>query len=98
MSDPTLPLRIFSPLEDFFSGEITSLSSVNSKGAFDILPSHADFISLVDKKTIKIVLPTGERKEFEFNQAVVRVHQGKVEVFTDFAKAEELLPEMKIVG
>lgn len=94
----TFSLRIFSPLEDFFAGDVTSLSSVNSVGPFDVLPSHADFIALVDNKKITVILPTGEKKEWQFNQAVVRVHEGKIEVFTDFAKVEQLLPEMKIIN
>jgi|GEM_PF-821622 F0F1-type ATP synthase epsilon subunit len=103
-------LKIFSPLEDFFAGDVTSLSSVNSKGPFDILPFHADFVTLINNEAslrgqngstvqkMVVILPTGEKKEFTFNQAVVRVREGKAEVFVDFEKIEQLLPEMKIIN
>lgn len=92
-----LSLHILSPLEDIFNGEVVSLSSRNSAGNFDILPEHANFITLIDKDPIIVRMPGGEKKVFEFPQAVLRCHDGKIEVFTDFSQAEMLLPEGKLL-
>ncbi|MCL4398036.1 hypothetical protein M1403_03380 [Patescibacteria group bacterium] len=92
-----LSLHIFSPLEDIFTGDIASLSSKNSSGPFDILPQHANFVTLINKDPITARLPDGSKKVFEFPQAVLRCHEGKIEVFTDFSQAEMLLPEGKFL-
>lgn len=93
-SKPTIKLRIISPVEDVFDGEILSLSSRNSSGNFDVLPEHANFITLVNDYPITIVKPTGEKQVFQFPTAVLRCQENKVEVFTDISKAELLLPDL----
>jgi hypothetical protein len=47
-----LNVKIFSPTQTIFEGEAVSISSVNSMGKFDILPFHANFITLVQKTPI----------------------------------------------
>lgn len=49
-----LNVKIFSPTQTIFEGEAVSISSVNSVGKFDILPFHANFITLVQKNPIII--------------------------------------------
>ena len=48
----TLTVKIISPTQTIFDGEAYSISSVNSLGKFDILPYHANFITLVQKSPI----------------------------------------------
>jgi hypothetical protein len=48
----TLNVKIISPTQTIFDGEAFSISSVNSLGKFDILPYHANFITLVQKAPI----------------------------------------------
>ena len=48
----TLTVKIISPTQTIFDGEAFSISSVNSLGKFDILPYHANFITLVQKSPI----------------------------------------------
>ena len=85
-------LRILSPLEDIFSGEVRSISSVNSAGPFDILPQHANFITITNQdKPIILNLPNGEKKEFKFSPAVIHCHNDKVEIYTDLASADHLI-------
>lgn len=48
----SLNVKIFSPTQTIFEGEAVSISSVNSMGKFDILPFHANFITLVQKTPI----------------------------------------------
>jgi hypothetical protein len=51
-SKNTLTVKIISPTQTIFDGEAYSISSVNSLGKFDILPFHANFITLVQKTPI----------------------------------------------
>src|SRR3989344_8010632 len=51
-SKNTLTVKIISPTQTLFDGEAYSISSVNSLGKFDILPYHANFITLVQKVPI----------------------------------------------
>jgi F0F1-type ATP synthase epsilon subunit len=90
----TLKLRIISPIEDVFDGEILYLSSRNSSGNFDVLPEHANFITLITDVPITVVKPTGEKQTFRFPLAVLRCVDDKIEIFTDIAKAEMLLPDL----
>jgi len=42
-----LQVKISTPTEVLWEGEAASVSSVNSQGTFDILPKHANFVTLV---------------------------------------------------
>lgn len=88
-----LNLRIISPVEDVFSGEVVSLSSRNSAGNFDILSQHANFITLINDSQITIRLPDKTTKTFQFPTAVLRCKDNRVEIFTDLSKADLLLPD-----
>lgn len=52
MAQNVLKVKILSPTQTIFDGEAVSVSSVNTDGKFDILPFHANFITLVQKKPI----------------------------------------------
>lgn len=83
MADQLLKVRIVSPREDVFVGEALSVSSVNSVGNFDILPQHAKFITLVEKKPLVLRLPNKERKEFNFSLAIIHVHENQVDIYIE---------------
>lgn len=76
----TFPVRIFTADSEVFSGEVSSLSSVNSVGPFDILNLHSNFISLIEKE---IVLRTqeGREKKFALNSGVLRCLETSVDVY-----------------
>lgn len=66
-NQPTLQVKIVSAKGTSFEGPAYSISSQNSVGRFDILPEHANFITLiqgqpitintVEKQTINLKLP-----------------------------------------
>ncbi|MCL4390133.1 MAG: hypothetical protein M1484_04315 [Patescibacteria group bacterium] len=76
-----LKVRIISPKEEFFSGEAASVSSVNSVGSFDILPEHAKFVTIVEKKPIILRLPDHQEQTFNFDLAIIRVHDDQVDIY-----------------
>ena len=66
MADQILFVEIASPEKQIWEGNALSVSSVNSAGPFDILPMHANFITIVENQSINI--NTGAKIEkFLFN-------------------------------
>ena len=63
-----------------FDGAVKTVSSLNKKGKFDILPKHANFISLVGQM-LTIELPEGGKREIPVDNGILRVVRNKVEVY-----------------
>ena len=64
-----------------FSGEAKSLSSVNEKGPFDILPFHANFFSIIREK-ITIIGHNDEKTEISIkDNGIMRAMENKVSIF-----------------
>jgi len=78
-----LHVTITSPKKDLFTGEASSVSSANSVGKFDILPEHANFVTLIEKHPIIIRPPKGKSIVFNFALAVISVNSNKVTIYTD---------------
>ena len=57
-----------------------SVSSRNEKGRFDILPMHANFISLI-KEFVKINVEADEPKQIVLKIGIVRVFENNVQIF-----------------
>lgn len=68
-----------------FQGEVAAVSSFNDKGPFDILPQHANFISII-KKHVVIHLPTKEKKRIELESGIMKVHNNNVEIYLGILK------------
>ena len=62
-----------------FEGEIDSLTSYNVKGQFDILPSHANFISIIKNKII--IQRAGKKDEFAVDNGVLKVDNNEIKVY-----------------
>lgn len=62
MASNTLKVKILSPIQTIFDGEALSVSSTNSTGNFDILPFHANFITLVQKNPIILRVKSDKEK------------------------------------
>lgn len=78
-----LSVKIISPKEDIFNGEALSVSSVNSAGKFDILPEHANFITLVQNVPIEIIKLNKEKVTFTFPLAIIYNTNNKIKIYTD---------------
>lgn len=63
MAQNVLKIKILSPTQTIYEGEAVSISSVNSVGKFDILPYHANFITLVQKNPIFLRVKKKAEKE-----------------------------------
>ena len=78
--DNTFHLKIVAKDGVLFEGDIKSLTSYNSKGRFDILAFHANFISII-YKSIRIVDINGNAKEMNIEKALLRNKQNNTEVY-----------------
>lgn len=63
-----------------FQGEVEAVSSFNEKGPFDVLPLHANFISLI-RNSVMLKIPNFAPKEITLNSGVLKVKENKVEVY-----------------
>jgi hypothetical protein len=72
---PSMRVRISSPFKVFFDDEALVLSGVNGSGAFDILPHHHNFISLLNEGELSIKTHNGTTQ--------VRISGGIMHVKTD---------------
>lgn len=63
-----------------FEGEAEAVSSVNAAGPFDILPLHANFISIISQ-TLTLHVRGGVTRELPIRTGVLIVRENKVEVY-----------------
>lgn len=75
----TLAVKIQTPSGITWEGVAHSVSSVNSKGPFDILPEHARFITVLEKQTVE-VRTINEVKKFTIERGVLSVTDNKVSI------------------
>ncbi|MBP7927958.1 hypothetical protein KAZ57_02320 [Patescibacteria group bacterium] len=64
----------------YFEGNASSVTSINIKGEFDILPMHADFITLV-KKYVVVDRGLATQQQFDIDNGVLAVLANKVYVY-----------------
>ena len=76
-----MTVEIDSPEKQIWQGTALSVTSENSAGLFDILPMHANFITIIEKKPIKIKT-AGKIEEFNFDNAIIYVSKNKVLIYT----------------
>lgn len=85
----TLSVRIMNPDAVIWEGEAESVSSENIEGPFDILPGHANFLTLITGKPVVVRRHDGDR-EFVFRQALLYTHDDSVAVYTNIEEASSI--------
>lgn len=65
-----------------FDGYAKSVTATNDVGEFDILPAHANFVSLI-KKRVTIDKGLESEKAFELKKGVLAVKTNIVNVYLD---------------
>ena len=80
--DQTFQLKVVSPQDTLFEGKALSVSSRNSAGNFDILPEHANFITIVENSPI-VIRPASpaEKITFTFPLAIVYVTNNRATIY-----------------
>lgn len=87
MTNLTLHVRIISPQQLILEANAQSVSSKNSQGRFDVLPQHANFITVVENSPIVVRIKGQKPPVFKFPIAIIHVQENNVNIYT------YLLPE-----
>lgn len=64
-----------------WQGKAYAVSSINSQGAFDILPQHANFITMLKNQPIRISREDGTVRTIKLKQAVLYVQNNIVSIY-----------------
>jgi F0F1-type ATP synthase epsilon subunit len=83
MAAKTIHVKVMSPKQTLFDGPAVALSSVNSQGKFDILPDHANFVTIVNKSPVIILTPDNKRVTFDLNIAIIYNTASTISVYTE---------------
>ena len=76
-----LTVSISSPEKLIFQGKADSVSSENKQGPFDILPQHANFITIVEKHPV-ILRSGGKKTKYDFDRVIIYTHNNYVSCYT----------------
>jgi len=82
-----LQVKIVSPKAVIFESQALAVSSQNSAGKFDILPEHANFVTLVQQVPIIIKTASKENKTFQFSMAIIYNTANRVHIYTDIQQS-----------
>lgn len=79
-SKNTFRVKVFSPFETFVDGLALSISAESETGPFDILASHANFLTLLVPCTLRVHTPQ-EELMVPIERAVLHVRDDQATVF-----------------
>lgn len=82
MAQQSLHVRIISPQQLILDTQASSVSSKNQQGPFDILPQHANFISIIENSPIVVRIKGQSPLTFNFPLAIVMVTANQVNIYT----------------
>src|SRR5882762_1231875 len=82
-STDTMQCKVYSPFKVYFEGEASSISAESATGAFDILPRHHNFITLLTPCALVVRTGKDEAETFDINGGIMHVKANDVVVFLD---------------
>lgn len=77
-----LKVKVVSPEKVVWESAAFSVSSKNSQGKFDILPHHANFLTIIEDQPIKISERKKLLQEFRFPRALIYNRNNQVSIYT----------------
>ena len=77
------PVTITNAEERIWEGMVMSVSSKNSAGQFDILPGHANFVTMIKNEPIVIRARMKKDQIFTYKTAVLAVKDNTVKIYSD---------------
>lgn len=78
-----LIVKMYTPYKVFFEGYAKSVSALNETGAFDILPGHHNFISMLKPCDVGIISPGQPVRNIPISHGLMHVRNNKVIIFLD---------------
>lgn len=83
MSDKNLTLKVVTPSEIFFEGEVNSIVAPGGEGYLGILKNHAPLVTTVGKGSLKFSDISGKEVAFKIEGGFLEVQNNQVLVLTD---------------
>lgn len=77
---PSMHVRVASPFKVFYDDQALSLSGRNASGAFDILPHHHNFITLLDEGELTVTTSSAATK-VRISGGVMHVKADQIAIF-----------------
>lgn len=87
MANQALHLTIIDAEKKVYDGDIKAFSSKNDSGPFDILPFHANFISIIHENIV-IHEASKNKKEIPIKTAVLKALENNLTVFLGIGDIE----------
>ncbi len=87
VSAEKIHLRVRNRTQLLFNDEVKSVTSRNDTGVFDVLPEHANFISLITSPLILRKLD-GQKQEIPFSNGIIKVKDNAVYCYIDLISKE----------
>jgi F0F1-type ATP synthase epsilon subunit len=78
----TMHVKVYAPFRTYYDDDAQSISAVNDTGAFDILPRHHNFMTLVNKCRVVVRSDKGEQF-FDISRGIMHVKADQVILFLD---------------
>lgn len=73
-------LEVISPESTIFKGGVKAVSSINETGPFDLLPFHANFVTVI-KQRLVIEPSRGRSQEIKVSRGVLYCYNNNVTVY-----------------
>jgi F0F1-type ATP synthase epsilon subunit len=80
VAEQILMLKVLDKSGVVLDTQAQSISTMNGRGRFDILPGHTNFISLI-QNNVSYLDKEGKVNEFKISQSLLKVVENKVEIF-----------------
>lgn len=80
MADTVIKIKVRDTQKILYEGDVERISSFNEMGPFDVYPSHANFISIIQKE-LALYHKKAKVKELKIEQAVLKVKQDVAHIF-----------------
>lgn len=81
-SRKSIAVKVRNREKTIFEGEVKAVSSENDKGVFDVLPRHANFISII-KNRIVLHGQRREKRKIQIKSGILKVWENQVSIYLD---------------
>jgi F-type H+-transporting ATPase subunit epsilon len=78
-----MQLKVISPEETLYDGEVVLVQLPGSMGSFEILHNHAPIIARIDAGKLKVIDESRNKFYLQVNSGVVEVKNNVIVVLTD---------------